>query len=81
MPVVFRERGFRFFFYSNEGNPREPVHIHVERDEIEAKFWVIPEVRLAYNDGYSARTLREQQGIVEANRNPIVEAWNDYFGS
>jgi hypothetical protein len=28
MPVVFRYRGFRFFFYSNEGNPREPVHIH-----------------------------------------------------
>ena len=74
MPVVFRERGFRFFFYSNEGNPREPVHIHVERDEIEAKFWVIPEVRLAYNDGYSARTLRELQSIVEANRNLIVEA-------
>ena len=81
MPVVFRERGFRFFFYSNEGNPREPVHIHVERDEIEAKFWVIPEVRLAYNDGYSARTLRELQSIVEANRNLIVEAWNDHFGS
>ncbi len=81
MPVVFRERGFRFFFYSNEGNPREPVHIHVERDEIEAKFWVIPEVRLAYNDGYSARTLRELQGIVEAQRNLIVEAWNDHFGS
>jgi len=24
MPVVFRDKGFRFFFYSNEGNPREP---------------------------------------------------------
>ena len=66
---------------SNEGNPREPVHIHVERDEIEAKFWVIPAVQFAYNDGDSARTLRELQGIVEANRKPIVEAWNDYFGS
>ena len=40
MPVVFRERGFRFFFYSNEGPPREPVHIHVERDYMEAKFWL-----------------------------------------
>jgi hypothetical protein len=81
MPVVFRDRGFRFFFYSNQGNPLEPAHIHVERDEIEAKFWVIPEVRLAYNDGYSARTLRELQSIVEANRNLIVEAWNDHFGN
>jgi hypothetical protein len=31
MPVVFRYGGFRFFFYSNEGDPREPVHIHVMR--------------------------------------------------
>jgi len=62
MPVVFRDRGFRFFFYSNEGTPREPVHIHVEKDDQEAKFWLIPEVRVAYNDGYDARTLREFAG-------------------
>jgi hypothetical protein len=42
MPEVFRERGFRFFFYSNEGSPREPVHIHVEKDNVEAKFWLNP---------------------------------------
>jgi hypothetical protein len=51
MPTVFLERGFRFFFYSNEGSPREPLHIHVEKDNLEAKFWLIPEVRVAYNDG------------------------------
>lgn len=44
MPVVFRDRGFRFFFYSNEGTPREPMHIHVEKDGDEAKFWLKPEV-------------------------------------
>ena len=42
MPVVFRYRDFRFFFYSNEGLPGEPVHIHVEKDEMEAKFWQEP---------------------------------------
>jgi hypothetical protein len=40
MPTVFHERGFRFFFYSDEGSPLEPVHIHVVRDEAEAKFWL-----------------------------------------
>ncbi len=30
MPVVFRYKGIRFFFYSNEGNPLEPRHIHAE---------------------------------------------------
>jgi hypothetical protein len=80
MPEVFRERGFRFFFYSNEGTPREPIHIHVEKDEQEAKFWLRPDVRLAYNDGYDARTLRLLLGIVEANRGRIERAWNEYFG-
>jgi hypothetical protein len=47
MPLIFRENGFRFFFYSNEGAPREPVHIHVEKDGRETKFWMKPEVRVA----------------------------------
>ena len=80
MPTVFRERGFRFFFYSNEGSPREPVHIHVENDGVEAKFWLLLQVRLAYNDGYDARTLRELQGMIEANRALIERTWNAYFG-
>lgn len=80
MPVVFRERGFRFFFYSNEGSPREPVHIHVEKDDVEAKFWLIPEVRVAYNDGYDARTLRVLHEIIRDNRERIERAWNEFFG-
>jgi len=79
MPVVFRERGFRFFFYSNEGAPHEPVHIHVEKDNMEAKFWLKPEVKLAYNDGYDSRTLRELLGIVEINKNRIERAWDEFF--
>jgi hypothetical protein len=80
MPVVFHHRGFKFFFYSNEGTPREPVHIHVEKDNVEAKFWLEPELRLAYNDGYNARTLRELLEIVELNRDRIERAWNEFFG-
>ena len=79
MPVIFHHRGFRFFFYSNEGTPREPIHIHVEKDNVEAKFWLRPEVRVAYNDGYDARTLRELQSMVEANAHRIVRAWNEHF--
>ena len=80
MPTVFRERGFRFFFYSNEGSPREPVHIHVEKDGVEAKFWLNPEVKVAYNDGYDARTLRELLAIVQRNKLRIERVWNEYFG-
>ena len=51
MPVVFRQDGFKFFFSANEGSPREPVHIHVRKTGMEAKFWLTPVVRVAYNEG------------------------------
>jgi Domain of unknown function (DUF4160) len=80
VPEIFRVRGFRFFFYSNEGSPREPVHVHVEKNWSEAKFWIYPEVILAYNDGYDARTIREIQSIIESRKQEIGRAWNEFFG-
>lgn len=80
MPVVFRRNGYRFHFYSNEGDPREPQHIHVLKDGIDAKFWLWPDVVVAYNDGYSARVLRELTGIIEQHRDQIAAAWDEHFG-
>ena len=38
MPTILRENGFRFFFYSREGN--EPPHIHVIGRNGEMKVWL-----------------------------------------
>ena len=46
---------------------------------MEAKFWLKPEVKLAYNDGYDSRTLRELLGVVEINKNRIERAWDEFF--
>lgn len=80
MPLVFSHRGFRFHFYSNEGNPREPVHVHVEKDGIDAKFWLWPDVVVAYNDGFNARTLRDLTELVTNRRQHITNVWNEFFG-
>lgn len=80
MPVVFRWKGYRFHFFSNEGDPREPVHIHVRKGDADAKFWLFPGVEVAYNRGFSARTLRQLQEVVEERQDEIAEAWDDYFG-
>ncbi|SFU12615.1 DUF4160 domain-containing protein [Mesorhizobium sp. YR577] len=80
MPVVFRYKGFRFLFYSNEGDPREPVHIHVLKDSVDAKFWLWPDVLVEYNDGFNARTLRELTEIIEQRREEITRVWDDFFG-
>ncbi|MBY0303719.1 MAG: hypothetical protein B7Y43_13605 [Sphingomonas sp. 28-62-20] len=80
MPVVFRERGFRFFFYSFEGSPREPVHIHVKGNDADAKFWVGEEIVLAYNDGLNSRDLALVSLIIRARRKEIRDAWYAHFG-
>ena len=79
MPVVLRYQGFKFFFYSNEGNPLEPPHIHIRNSDGEAKFWLAPDVQLARNDGFSARTLKEILTVVLHNKDQLERAWQDYF--
>jgi hypothetical protein len=80
MPVVFRHKGFRFYFFSNEGNPREPVHIHVMKDGIDAKFWLWPDVVVAYNDGFGPKAMHELIEIVSHRRQFLTSAWNEFFG-
>ena len=79
MPTVFRYKGFRFFFYANEGDPREPVHVHVEKDDGEAKFWLTPQVALANHTGLSETQLRQAQAVVNAHLKEIQDAWNHHF--
>jgi hypothetical protein len=62
MPVVFRHQGVRFYFYSNEGSPREPVHVHATRSDADAKIWLTPDVRVAESVGFSRR---EQADLVK----------------
>lgn len=79
MPVVFRWKGYRFFFFSNEGDPREPLHIHVRKGRDTAKFWLYPEVSLAYNRGFSAREQSELARVVEGHSDEIESAWHEHF--
>jgi Domain of unknown function (DUF4160) len=79
MPVVFRHEGFRFFFFSNEGDPREQVHIHVRNGRAVAKFWLAPQICVADSEGFDARTLRELTKMIENNKPLIERTWNEYF--
>ena len=58
----------------------EPPHVHVDRDEKSAKFWLNP-VALARNFGFSARELGKIEKIVQKNETSLVEAWNENFGT
>ena len=79
MPKVFDWNGYRFHFFANEGEPREPVHVHVRKGRDNAKFWLYPQVAIAYNKGMSPRVLSELVILIEQRRDLIEGAWNDFF--
>ena len=76
-PTVFREDGFRFYFFSRE-EPR--MHVHVQCADGEAKFWLEPNIELAHNYGLSERQLRSAQDLIEAHENVIHSSWVAHFG-
>jgi len=67
-------------FFSNEGDPPEPIHVHVRKAEKVAKFWVDPIVALEESFGMTSTELRRLQRIVEEHQELIREHWHEHFG-
>jgi hypothetical protein len=79
MPKVFEIEGFRGFFFSNEGSPSEPIHIHIKKGDGEAKFWVMPIISLAESRKMKVSELTRAQEIVTERRQEILDSWTSYF--
>ncbi len=75
-PTVFREAGFRFYFFSRE-EPR--MHIHVQSGNGEAKFWLEPSIQIAQNHGLSMKELNEADSLIREHQNEIRTAWQQHF--
>jgi hypothetical protein len=75
---VLKIGSYRFFFYSNESD--EPAHIHVEREDEEAKFWLV-DVRLASSYGFNTHELNKIKQMVVENKRVFLEKWYEYFTS
>ena len=78
MPTILRIGPYRFFFYT--GDRDEPEHIHVEKDDKIAKFWLNP-IRLQSSRGFSRKEIRQMQQIIHENQIQLIKGWNEYFGS
>jgi hypothetical protein len=75
-PTVFREKGYRFFFFSLE---ESRMHVHVRSQDGEAKYWLDPEIELARNHRLSDVHLGEIQRIVEFHKDELIAAWRRHF--
>jgi hypothetical protein len=78
VPTVLRWGSYRAFFYSNEGD--EPAHIHVRSGDKEAKFW-LHDFTVAANAGFPAHEISGIIRHLRQNRDPLLSAWNEYFGA
>ncbi|HBI45034.1 MAG TPA: DUF4160 domain-containing protein [Planctomycetales bacterium] len=76
MPTVLRVGPFRFFFYVGDGG--EPPHVHIERDDGEAKFWLDP-VRLERSGGLSRKDINRVRALIELHRQHLLEGWDEFF--
>jgi hypothetical protein len=78
MPEVFREFGFVFFFYANEG--QEPMHIHVRKAGGFAKFWMDP-IELDFAQGMKITELKMAEQLIIEHSELIKSKWHEVHGS
>jgi hypothetical protein len=77
MPTVLLYKGYRFFFYSNENN--EPEHIHVKKAAAEGKLWLTPVLAIAYLHGFTPAEEREIWEVCTNHSNQFKQKWDEYF--
>lgn len=80
-PTFLCIQGWRFHFYSNEGN--EPMHIHAIKGNAERKYWLLPDdfditEEFAFNR--TPRLRREVRQVIFEHFDQIVAAWREHFG-
>ena len=76
MPTIVNIKGYRLYFVSFDGS--EPMHVHVRKDNKNAKVWITP---LAF--AWSQFNEHENGVIIKILRNNveiIQEKWHEHFG-
>jgi hypothetical protein len=75
-PTIYREAGFRYYFFSRE---ERRMHVHVMHAEGEAKFWLEPSIELAKNSHLSIAQLKQVENSIRRHQDELVSAWQHYF--
>ena len=86
MPQIFKIGSYWVYFWSNEGEPLEPVHVHVSQGTPTSgatKIWITAAggcYLCNNNSRIPERTLRNIMAILEARSGEIIAKWSAYFG-
>lgn len=55
------------------------MHVHVQGQNGEAKYWLDPKIELAQSVGFSRREIREALRLVQEHECEIRSAWHKHF--
>ena len=86
MPQLLKIGPYLFFFWSNESEPLEPVHVHITDGKPSGdatKIWITKagKALLCHNKSQiPTRTLYRLMRVVEANSEAFEQAWLNHFG-
>lgn len=84
MPLIFRVAGYLIYFWSNENEPLEPIHIHITDGVPSAnatKVWITENGKclLAHNNSkIPSRVLRDLMLVIEARSKEIINKWYEF---
>ena len=87
MPQVFKIGSYWVYFWSNENEPLEPVHVHISRGVPSSgatKIWITRSGKcyLCHNRSkIPTQVLRNIMRIIEARSDEVIQKWTAYFGS
>lgn len=86
MPQILRIGPYIIYFWSNENDPLEPIHVHIAEGRASAnatKLWITRSGKAMLcnnNSKIPERVLNKLIRVVEANSAAIIEKWLNCFG-
>ena len=86
MPQILRIGPYSIYFWSNEGDPLEPIHVHVSEGRASAiatKIWITSTGKTILSNNNSKipeRMLSDIMDVIEARSFEIVRKWQDHHG-
>lgn len=86
MPQILRIGPYSIYFWSNEGVPLEPVHVHISEGRADmnaTKLWITSTGRVILcnnNSHIPEKILRRLMRTIEANSMYIIDEWFEHFG-
>ena len=85
MPQLFKIGSYTIYFWSNENDPPEPIHVHIAEGRATAnatKIWITSTGKALLCNNKSRipqRILKRMMRFIEANSSMIIEKWIEQF--